>query len=498
MRLGFTVMAKPKTRFVCQDCGTFAVRWQGRCPGCGNWNTFVEEPIVPLTPRREIGIPQEPEPLGQITTISDARLLTGIDEFDCVLGGGLVTGSLILIGGPPGIGKSTLLLQIARGLSADARVVLYVTGEESSSQVKLRSERLRISSDTIFVLPEINLESITASIEKMKPALVLIDSIQTIYNPDLAGAPGSVTQVRECTAALMRTGKTLGITIIIVGHVTKDGTIAGPRVLEHLVDTVLYFEGEGFQNYRVLKSVKNRFGSTNETGIFEMSAQGLKGVKNASSVFIGERCLSSSGSVIVPVMEGTRTLMLELQALVSHGYCNIPVRKTKGIDVNRVSLLLAILDKKAGVKVLTYDAFINAVGGVEVDEPALDLPLLLAMASSRKNVPLDPKTVVFGEAGLGGEIRGVSQAVTRIQEAQRLGFSKCIMPASNMTEELPDFPTMELIGVSNISEALALAFPGVSFAERKQKKGNSGKAGWRDREDPDGLDDWDIDEIDNN
>ncbi len=463
-------MARPKTRFICQDCGTIAVKWQGRCSGCGNWNTFAEEFIPTSSVHPEGGSPQEPEPLRQISTSAEARLMTGIDEFDCVLGGGLVTGSLILIGGPPGIGKSTLLLQIARGLSLQERAVLYVTGEESSSQVKLRSKRLQIYSDTIFILPEINLESIIASIEKMRPALVLIDSIQTLYNPLLAGAPGSVTQVRECTAALMRTGKTLGITIIIVGHVTKDGTIAGPRVLEHLVDTVLYFEGEGFQNYRILKSVKNRFGSTNETGIFEMGTLGLKGVKNASSVFIGERNAFNSGSAIVPVMEGTRPILLELQALVATSYCDNLTRKTKGIDVNRVALLIAVLDKKADIEISGCDVFINAVGGVEVDEPALDLPLLLAMASSRQNIPLDAATVVFGEAGLGGEIRGVNQAVTRIQEAQRLGFKKCIMPASNMTEELPEFSTIELLGVSNINEALLHALPGLKRCSESEKR----------------------------
>jgi len=454
-------MAKPKTRFICQECGTVSVKWQGRCSGCGNWNTITEELITQTPVSPEAGSLQEPEPLHQITTIADARLLTGIDEFDCVLGGGLVTGSLILIGGPPGIGKSTLLLQIARGLSMQNRVVLYVTGEESSSQVKLRAERLQIISDTIFILPEINLESIITSIEKMRPALIMIDSIQTLYNPALAGAAGSVTQVRECTAALMRAGKTLGITIIIVGHVTKDGTIAGPRVLEHLVDTVLYFEGEGFQNYRVLKSVKNRFGSTNETGIFEMSTKGLKGVKNASSVFIGERCAYSPGSVIVPVMEGTRPILLELQALVTESRCENLIRKTKGIDVNRVALMIAVLDKKVRLRISGCDVFINAVGGVEVEEPALDLPLLLAMASSHQNIPLDATTVAFGEAGLGGEIRGVNQAVARILEAERLGFRKCILPASNMTEELPEFSKIRLLGVSHIDEALSHAIPGM-------------------------------------
>lgn len=467
-------MAKPKTRFICQECGTVSVKWQGRCSGCGNWNTITEEYITQTSVSPEAGGLQKPEPLQQITTIADARLLTGIDEFDCVLGGGLVTGSLILIGGPPGIGKSTLLLQIARGLSIQNRVVLYVTGEESSSQVKLRAERLQIISDKIFILPEINLDSIIASIDKMRPALIMIDSIQTLYNPEVAGAPGSVTQVRECTAALMRTGKTLGITIIIVGHVTKDGTIAGPRVLEHLVDTVLYFEGEGFQNYRVLKSVKNRFGSTNETGIFEMSTKGLKGVKNASSVFIGERCASSPGSVIVPVMEGTRPILLELQALVAASRCDNLTRKTKGIDVNRVALLIAVLDRKVGLRISGCDVFINAVGGVEAEEPALDLPLLLAMASSQQNIPIDAATVVFGEAGLGGEIRGVNQAVARILEAERLGFRKCILPASNMTEELPEFSTIRLLGVSHIDEALSHAIPGMKrgykFYENRQER----------------------------
>jgi DNA repair protein RadA/Sms len=450
-------MGKPKTSFICQECGTIAVKWQGKCPGCGNWNTFVEEALTSL-PRKNLQDPRiSPELLDEISAEGESRLSTSISEFDQVLGGGIVPGSIILIGGPPGIGKSTLLLHIARGMSEKGGKVLYVSGEESSSQVKLRYRRLGISSPHIYLLPEINLDAILGAIEEMKPSLVLIDSIQTLYKPDLAGAPGSVTQVRECTASLLRLGKTMGIAIIIVGHVTKDGSIAGPRVLEHLVDTVLYFEGEGIQNFRVLKSVKNRFGSTHEVGIFQMDDKGLTGLRNASAFFLSQRGAATAGSVIIPVMEGTRSLLVELQALVTRSYYGIPSRKAKGIDVNRLALLIAVLEKRAHLALSTNDVFVNVVGGVEIDEPAVDLGLVMAMASSFHDAPLRSDCIVLGEVGLGGEIRGVTNCVQRVQEAERLGFTEAIIPSQNMQADLPDFRSIKLNPASHIREAIEIA-----------------------------------------
>jgi DNA repair protein RadA/Sms len=452
-----SAMGKPKTRFVCQECGTIAVKWQGRCAGCGNWNTIVEEAISSLPPRSLQESRISPELLDEVSADCESRLSTSISEFDQVLGGGIVPGSIILIGGPPGIGKSTLLLHIARGMGEQGGKVLYVSGEESPSQIKLRYRRLGISSPHIFILPEINLDAILAAIEETKPMLVLIDSIQTLYKPDLAGAPGSVTQVRECTASLLRLGKTLQTAIIIVGHVTKDGSIAGPRVLEHLVDTVLYFEGEGIQNFRVLKSAKNRFGSTNEVGIFQMDDKGLTGLRNASAFFLSQRGAAAAGSVIVPVMEGTRALLVELQALVTRSYYGIPSRKAKGIDVNRVALLIAVLEKRAHLALSTNDVFVNVVGGVEIDEPAVDLGLVVAMASSFHDAPIRGDCIVLGEVGLGGEIRGVTNCVKRVQEAERLGFTEAIIPSQNIQADMPEFKSITLHGASHIKEAIEMA-----------------------------------------
>lgn len=447
-------MGKIKTRFICQECGTIAVKWLGKCPECSRWNTFVEEEVTQYTPANPVLDYIEPEELINIAAMSDFRMNTDIEEFDRVVGGGLVSGSILLIGGPPGIGKSTLLLQIAENISKKSGNVLYVTGEESNQQVKIRSNRLNIEQNKIFVLPEINFDIIAASIEKMKPVLVMIDSIQTLYKPDFAGAPGSVTQVRECTASLLRIGKSLGITVIIVGHVTKDGSIAGPRILEHLVDTVLYFEGDGFQNFRILKSVKNRFGSTNEVGIFEMHARGLISLKNPSKFFLTHRGNQIPGSVVVPIIEGSRSLLVELQALVTRSYYGVPARKSNGIDVNRLALIIAVLEKRASLQLSTSDVFVNIVGGVEINEPAFDLGLITAISSSYYDVPAYNDCVVFGEVGLGGEVRGVSHIPKRIQEAQRLGFKQCIIPFCDNDGITDDTESIEIFKVRNIKEAI--------------------------------------------
>ena len=445
-------MVKTRTRFFCQECGTVALKWQGKCPGCGQWNTFAEETTVSGAAKSEDY--REPELLESVDTASAPRFLTLNEEFDRVSGGGLVPGSMVLIGGPPGIGKSTLLLQIARGVARTRGNVLYVSGEESAQQVKMRYTRLGISSDKIFILTEINIDLIVAAIERTRPVMVMIDSIQTLYKPDFTGAPGSVTQVRECTAALLRTGKSLGITVLIVGHVTKDGTLAGPRVLEHLVDTVLYFEGEGAENYRVLKSVKNRFGSTHEVGIFEMDSRGLTGIENASAFFLARRGEQASGSVVIPVMEGSRPILVELQALVTRSYFGFPARKAKGIDLNRLAVLVAVLEKRASLLLSQSDIFVNVVGGMELDEPAIDLGVIAAIASSFYDTPLHRDCIIFGEVGLGGEIRGVSHGTKRILEAERLGFSRCVAPESTGTDELSSLKNLALHKVHHINEAL--------------------------------------------
>ncbi|MDQ7823743.1 MAG: DNA repair protein RadA [Candidatus Eremiobacteraeota bacterium] len=444
-------MGKPKSRFVCQECGAIAVKWQGKCPDCGNWNTFIEELAAPLPAKGLFPAARgEPELLKEIETSLETRMLTHIEEFDRVLGGGLVPGSVVLVGGPPGIGKSTLLLQLAHGVSTKTGTVLYVTGEESSAQVKLRSVRLQIAPDNIYILPEVNLESIAAQIEAIKPVLVLVDSIQTIYRPELDGAPGSVTQVRECAAALVRIAKSIGITLVIVGHVTKDGMLAGPRVLEHLVDTVLSFEGEGIQNFRIIKSVKNRFGSTNEVGIFEMGSLGLRGLKNPSAYFLAQRSRAVAGSIIIPVMEGTRAILVELQALVAKANYAVPTRRAKGIDINRLALVIAVLEKRASLGLGASDVFVNVVGGMEIDEPAVDLGLALAIASSLKNKPLRPGLVAFGEVGLGGEIRGASHSDRRIIEAERLGFKECLLSPHNLNADSPMPSSIKLHAVELI------------------------------------------------
>jgi DNA repair protein RadA/Sms len=437
----------------------------GKCPGCGEWNSMVEEVIKPKGKHRiafshsESSTVSKPSPIHQIQAAQEPRMLTGLHEFNRVLGGGIVKGSLVLIGGDPGIGKSTLLLQVSSQLAERGNDVLYISGEESLKQTKLRSDRLGVKGERLFVLSETDLEIIIQSIMETEPAFVIIDSIQTIYNSEIASAPGSVSQVRECTAELMRLAKTKGIPIFIVGHVTKDGTIAGPRILEHMVDTVLYFEGDRHHTYRILRAVKNRFGSTNEIGIFEMKETGLKEVLNPSEVFLEERAKGASGSTVVASMEGTRPVLVEIQALITPTSFGNPRRMANGIDHNRVSLLMAVLEKRVGLLLQNQDAYLKVAGGVKLDEPSIDLAICISIASSFKDVPTNIYDVFVGEVGLTGEIRRVSRIEQRVQEAAKLGFKRIFLPKANLGGwKWPE--DIEIVGVQNISEALELAIGG--------------------------------------
>lgn len=427
----------------------------GRCPGCSNWNTLVEEierktktnrPSTGLTSRKPIKITS-------IESQEEPRILTSLKEFNRVLGGGIVHGSLVLIGGDPGIGKSTLLLQISSQLAEQQLPVLYISGEESTRQTKLRADRLNVSSDLLYVLAETNLFDIANHIEELKPSLVIVDSIQTIYKDEVTSAPGSVSQVRECTSELMRIAKTNHIPIFIVGHVTKEGAIAGPRVLEHMVDTVLYFEGERHHTYRILRSVKNRFGSTNEMGIFEMKEEGLKEVMNPSEIFLEERSKGAAGSTVVASMEGTRPVLVEIQALISPTSFGNPRRMATGVDYNRIPLLMAVLEKRVGLMLQNQDAYVKVAGGVKLDEPAIDLAISVSIASSFRNQPTRPDDIFIGEVGLTGEVRRVSRIEQRVQEAAKLGFKRVICPQKNIDGwTLPE--TIEIIGVNTVQEAL--------------------------------------------
>lgn len=452
-------MAKVKIRFRCQECGYETLKWFGQCPGCKRWNTLVEETGKPVARSKSKLAVNQPKSIVDIQIDSYPRLVTLFKELDRVLGGGIVPGSLILIGGDPGIGKSTLLLQLADYIAQQYGKVLYVTGEESGSQLRLRAERLKTVFSDLYIQAETNIFVIEEGILATKPVLVVIDSIQTIFNPDLSSAPGSVSQVRECAAFLMRIAKEKGIPIFIVGHVTKEGNLAGPRVLEHMVDTVLYFEGERHHTYRILRSVKNRFGSTNEIGIFEMRQIGLLEVLNPSEAFLSERPQDAPGSVVISSLEGSRPLLVELQALVSSANFGTPQRMTAGVDYNRVSLVLAVLEKKVGLYIQSQDVYINIAGGVRLSEPALDLGIAVACASSYRERPVDPKMAIIGEIGLAGEIRAVNQVEARIKEAKKLGFLKVIMPWSNY-QALDFDPKMELIGAKNLQEALSLILGG--------------------------------------
>ena len=458
-------MPKTRTRFVCQSCGHDAPRWSGQCPGCGDWNTMVEEisPSLvkaPVMRARANGGSAggaygggRPQRLGDVAVDEEPRLVTGLAEFDRVMGGGILRGSLTLVAGDPGIGKSTLMTELVRYLTE--QTVLYVTGEESAQQVKLRAQRLGIDSDAFYVFPETNVEAIMAAAQDLQPDVMIVDSIQTVYRPDLTSAPGSVAQVRESTAALLSLTKTLPVSTFLVGHVTKAGSIAGPRVLEHMVDTVLYFEGDRHHAYRVLRSVKNRFGPAHEIGVFEMRDTGLVEVKNPSELFLSERNYGQSGSVVVCAMEGTRPLLVEVQALVTPTSYGTPQRTATGFDTRRLQLLLAVLEKREGHRFSQHDVFLNVAGGVRLEEPAVDLGVALAVASSFRDVPADSSTVVAGEVGLGGEIRAVARIEPRLAEAKQLGFERMLLPKAN-TKNLEAPKGLELLPVSTLSEALDL------------------------------------------
>jgi len=448
---------KQKTVYTCQQCGLQSPKWLGKCPDCNQWNSLVEEQ-QPVSRGRGgvVTSSARPQRLADVVATEEDRLRCGIAELDRVLGGGVVPGSFILIGGDPGIGKSTLLLQATDRLALSG-TVLYVTAEESARQVKLRGERLGVSAALLYLLAENSLEAIFERVKELKPAFLVIDSIQTIFTGALESAPGSVSQVRECAGRLMHLAKGEGIPTFIVGHVTKDGAIAGPRMLEHMVDTVLYFEGDPGHPYRILRAVKNRFGSTNEIGVFEMKEAGLAEVSNPSEMFLAERPDGAAGSAVVPSLEGSRPILVELQALVSGASFGTPRRTTMGIDHGRVSLLVAVLEKKVGLSLLSQDIFLNVAGGVRLDEPAVDLGVLAALASSHLNKPIPPRTILFGEVGLAGEVRAVSRPELRVKEAARLGFDRCFLPAGNL-KNLETPPGMELIGVRSAAEALEGVF----------------------------------------
>lgn len=445
-------MAKIKTFFQCQACGYVSPKWLGKCPDCGEWNTLVEEKKEGRQGRRPSGR-SEPQPLNTITSGKEKRTKTGIKELDRVLGGGVVAGSVILVGGDPGIGKSTVLMQAMSGLSKKYESALYVSGEESPEQIKMRAERLSIDSDRIILLAETSLEGIMDTASKLNPGVIVVDSIQTMYTEEIFSAPGSVGQVRECAARLMLFAKKSAIPVFIIGHVTKEGTIAGPRVLEHIVDTVLYFEGDRGHPYRILRTVKNRFGSTNEIGVFEMTDAGLSEIENPSELFLAERPLNVSGSTVIASIEGTRPLMVEIQALVSPTTFGMPRRTSIGVDFNRVNLLTAVLEKNAGLHLGGMDIFINVVGGLKIIEPAIDLGIVTTIASSLREIPIDPKVFMFGEVGLSGEIRAVAYAEQRIKEAAKIGFKKAVMSRTNQGR-LKEFFGLEIFGVKDVEDAL--------------------------------------------
>ncbi len=448
---------KQKTIYTCQQCGLQSPKWLGKCPDCGQWNSLVEETkVVAKSSGRPLPPAGRPLLLAEVQVTEEDRLRCGIAELDRVLGGGVVPGSLTLIGGDPGIGKSTLLLQAVDRLAA-CGTALYVTAEESARQVKLRGDRLGVHAGNLYLLAETALEAVLERVRELKPAFLVVDSIQTIFTAALESAPGSVSQVRECAARLMQLAKGEGVPTFIVGHVTKDGAIAGPRMLEHLVDTVLYFEGDPGHPYRILRAVKNRFGSTNEIGVFAMNEAGLQEVANPSELFLAERPVGAAGSAVVPSLEGSRPILVELQALVSGSALGNPRRTAMGIDHNRVSLLVAVLEKKVGLSLLAQDIFLNVAGGVRLVEPAVDLGVLAALASSHRNRPLPARTILFGEVGLAGEVRAVSRPELRIKEAARLGFDRCLLPAGNL-KNLESPKGMRLLGVRSAEEALEQLF----------------------------------------
>ena len=450
-------MAKVKVEFACTSCGFSSPKWLGKCPDCGKWGSLVEE-VAPAEPKYRVVVDtfpaSKPVRLTEVSGSAEVRAKSGIEEFDRVMGGGVVPSSATLIGGDPGIGKSTILLQVARGLAREGKPVLYVSGEESEAQVKLRAARLGVEEKEIYLLSETSIERIMAAATEISPSVLLVDSIQTMFTSDLPGAPGSVGQVRECAGRLVFFAKKTGMSVFLVGHVTKDGSIAGPRVLEHLVDTVLYFEGEKGHPYRILKAVKNRFGSTNEIGVFEMRSSGLAEVADPSGLFLSERSGDTSGTLVFPAIEGTRPLLVEVQALAAPSFLAMPRRTTIGADTNRVILLCAILEKKAGFSLYNQDIFVNIAGGFQLDETAADLALSCAIAASFKDQVIPAGTAAFGEVGLGGEVRAVPMAEQRLNEASRMGFTRVILPASN-AERLPSKYPLALVPVRHIKEAIA-------------------------------------------
>lgn len=463
-------MAKRKVRFVCQECGYESPKWLGKCPGCQSWNTLVEELQAPPAHqahartgafRTGVDVGQnKPIPINTIDATEEARIPTSFEEINRVLGGGIVPGSLVLLGGDPGIGKSTILLQLSGILSHGGYKVLYVSGEESIKQTKMRADRLQANADSLFVLAETNVAYIEEHIQQIQPDVVMIDSIQTVYREEVTSAPGSVAQVRESTASFMKIAKTTGIAIFLVGHVTKEGAIAGPRLLEHMVDAVLYLEGERHHTYRILRAVKNRFGSTNELGIFEMKEHGLTEVANPSQMFLEERARGQAGSVVIASLEGTRPVLVELQALIAPTSFNNPRRMATGVDPNRVALIMAVLEKRVGLLLQNHDAYLNVAGGVRLNEPALDLGIAVSIASSFRNSPTQSSDVIVGEIGLTGEVRGVTRVEQRVHEALKLGFTRMILPKKNLSGwEVPKGITC--IGVSTVEEALEVALGGV-------------------------------------
>ena len=453
-------MAKARTTaFFCKECGYESAKWTGQCPSCREWNTMVEEPVAKKASDRRAMIPErgrqkiQPVRLSEVSIEEQDRISTGYQELDRVLGSGIVAGSLVLVGGDPGIGKSTLLLQVCRNLAAEGHKVLYISGEESLKQIKLRANRIgRITGELLF-LCETSLDDIQEAIQETKPEIVIIDSIQTMYREDVSSAPGSVSQVRESTNILLQIAKGMGISVFIVGHVTKEGVVAGPRVLEHMVDTVLYFEGERNASYRILRGVKNRFGSTNEIGVFEMQEQGLEEVENPSEYLLSGRPEEASGAVVACSLEGTRPILLEVQALVAQTNFGMARRTAAGTDYNRVNLLMAVLEKRCHYEMSRYDAYVNIAGGVRMNEPALDLAIVLALVSSLKDRPVNPKCIIFGEVGLSGEVRAVSMAEQRVREAIKLGFESCILPQVCL-EKMKKVEGIDLHGVRNVREAI--------------------------------------------
>ena len=450
-------MKQKKSIYICQSCGYQALKWLGRCPDCGEWNSMVEEPVKSERKGKPSSDMSQPQTLDTISLAPEMRLRTGMVEFDRTLGGGVVPGSLILIGGDPGIGKSTLILQVLDRLSRQSCRALYLSGEESPQQIKLRAERLSVHSGELYIMTGTCIEDFFEKLAPIKPDLVAVDSIQTVYTNDMASAPGSVGQVREVAARLMTFAKKSGVPIFLIGHVTKEGAIAGPKLLEHLVDTVLYFEGDKGHVFRILRSVKNRFGPTNEIGVFEMKDTGLEEVGNPSRIFLEERPQDVPGSVVIPCLEGTRPVLVEIQALVGPSPLGMPRRTAIGVDHNRISLLVAVLGKRLGMELGDQDIFVNVAGGLKVDEPAADLGIVSAMMSSFLNRPVDRNLVVFGEVGLAGEIRGVSQPDLRIREAKKLGFSRCLLSRNNFEGANPP-GDMALGGVESIQELYELLF----------------------------------------